>query len=194
MATVTTAPMTAEEFFEWVNRPENEGRYWELEHGEVVEMPPPGEVHGSVCAMVTYLLMQFAFRRGKGRVVSNDTGLVVQRAPDTVRGPDVMFFDDSQPLSQLSRSFATQLPALVVEVLSPSDQWSKLQRRLKQYRDRGVPLIWVIDPEDRTVTAYQTANPIEQLLEETDELTGNSVLPDFRCRVADLFAVPGQQP
>ena len=38
--------MTAEEFWEWANRPENEDRLWELERGEVIEMPPPGTVHG----------------------------------------------------------------------------------------------------------------------------------------------------
>ena len=47
MATVATEPLTAEQFFEWANRRENIGKSFELENGEVIEMPSPGELHGA---------------------------------------------------------------------------------------------------------------------------------------------------
>jgi Uma2 family endonuclease len=191
MSTVQTQPMTAEEFWEWAEKPENQDRLYELDEGEPVEMPSPGELHGAICALVTHLLWAYVFRRGAGYVCGNDTGLLVKRGPDTIRGPDVMLFGESRRLEDLSRKFATGIPLLVVEVLSPHDQMSKVNLRLSQYLERGVRLVWLVDPETRVVTVYQ-ADRFHRVFDETDELTGNGVLADFRCRVIDLFTLPGE--
>jgi Uma2 family endonuclease len=193
MATVSTPKMTAEEFYAWANRPENADRRFELVNGEVEEMPSPGEIHGLICSWVVHILWLYVSRRSQGRVLSNDTGLVVKRGPDTVRGPDVMFFLTSRQLAEASPGHVTDVPDLIVEVLSPTDRHGQTLKRIGQYLKRGVPLVWVIDPEDHTLTAYRP-NEFPKLLDEQDELTGNGVLPDFSCRVADLFALPGQTP
>lgn len=190
MSTVATARMTAEEFFDWANQPENAGKRYELENGEPIEMPPPGDRHGTVNSWIGHLLWMYAIRRGRGRVSSNDSALIVEIDPPTVRGPDLMFFDESTPVANISPRFPNALPSLVVEVLSPSDRWSKVQIRVKQYLQRGVPLVWIVDPIDYTVTVFR-AGEMQVVLEESDELTGNGVLPDFRCRVAELFSLPG---
>lgn len=189
----TTPPMTAEEFFDWCGQPENEGRRYELQDGEVIEMPSPGELHGTVCALISYHLTGYAFARRRGRVTSNDTGLIVGRNPDTTRGPDLMFFDDTRSLDRVSRSYPETVPALVVEVLSPTDSWSNTIGRVIQYLDHGVPLVWVVDPDLRTVTVFHPGDK-QKLLRATDALTGNGVLPDFACKVTDLFALPGNPP
>src|SRR6266480_3460730 len=95
MATVATKPMTAEKFYDFANRPENRDKVLELERGEVVEMSRPGKRHGLVCGNSTGILRNYAIARKKGYVCSNDTGVVVERDPDTVRGPDVLFFEDA---------------------------------------------------------------------------------------------------
>lgn len=193
MATATTKLMTAEEFFDWCAQPENQDRRFELENGEVIEMPPPGDQHGTLCSWISHLLWAFAISRGRGRVNSNDAGLIVRRNPDTTRGADLMFFDESVPLSSVSRRYPANLPLLVVEVLSPNDSWGKTSRRVEQYLQAGVPMVWVVSPSDLTVTVFRP-NENQQTLDESDELTGCDVLPDFRCRVADLFTLPGQNP
>lgn len=192
MATDTaTAPtMTAEEFFEWAIRPENVGRHCELDHGKVVDVPPPQHLHGVVCWIVSTVLGQYLFRRGGGYVCTNDTGIVVTRKPDTVRGADLMLFLQSKTFDQLPRGYVEEVPNLVVEVLSPEDRPGRTNRRIEQYLRRGVPLVWLVDPEDRIVTVYKP-NEFHKVLDESDELTGNGVLPDFRCRVADFFTMPG---
>jgi Uma2 family endonuclease len=190
MATVETRKMTADEFWEWTRRPENEGRRFELERGEVVEMPPPGEKHGILCGWINHLLWQYVLRRGTGAAGANDTGLRVEEGPDTVRGPDLILFAETQPLDQLNPRFSTRLPRLVVEILSPSDRPNRTNRRVGQYLQRGVPLVWLVDPETRTVGVHRMGQfPIT--LDEAEELTGMDVLPDFRLRVADLFTLPG---
>src|SRR5438105_8974717 len=101
MATVQTKLLTAEEFYEWANRPENRGRQCELERGRIVEMSRPGKLHGMVCANVARILGNFAVARQRGYVCSNDTGVIVERAPDTVRGPDVLFFEDADTVEDV---------------------------------------------------------------------------------------------
>jgi Uma2 family endonuclease len=193
MIPATTPKMTAEEFFDWANRPENDGRRLELENGEVVEMSSPGEAHALVCWFVIKVLTEFVVRRGSGHLLTNDCGLIVSRAPDTVRGPDVMLFLENRTLDQAGRGHTDRIPILIVEVFSPTDKPGKLNRRIDQYHRRGVPLVWVVYPEERTVNVCRP-NEFPKVLDESDDLTGNGVLPDFSCRVLDLFTLPGQSP
>lgn len=191
MSTASTALMTAEAFFDWCNRTENRDRVFELERGKVVEMSRPGERHGVVCINVAYLFGTYLRQRGKGRACANDTGLILERDPDTVRGPDAFLYDKGRPYDQLDVKYSEEVPQLVVEVHSPTDRWSKVTRRINGFLQRGVAVVWLIDPEDRTVTVYQPGQ-FSQVLEENDELTGAPPFPDLRCRVADLFFVPEQ--
>ena len=192
MASILTSQMTAEEFCEWADRPENRGALYELVQGEPVAMSTPGELHGVVCFLIAHLLGNYLFQRGRGYICTNDTGLLVERDPDTVRGPDLMLFDEARRWEEISRKFAVAIPRLIVEVLSPSDQVGRVNRRISQYLKRAVPLVWLVDPEVRSVTVYRPGKDF-YTVEETEELTGDDVLPDFRCRVAECFALPGQQ-
>ena len=191
MATVATRPITADEFYDFVHRPENRDRVFELERGEIVEMSRPGKLHGFVCANVVIILGLFARQRKKGYVCSNDTGVVVENDPDTVRGPDVMFYEDADRYEDLEKKFGKTPPRLAVEVLSPNDRIGKVNRRVKEQLEFGTGLVWVVDPESRNVTVYQAGKEYS-VFEEADEITGADVLPDLRCKVAEFFALPGQ--
>jgi Uma2 family endonuclease len=57
---------------------------------------------------------------------------------------------------------------------------------LTEYFASGVHLVWVIAPEDRTLTIYRTPDE-GRLLHETATVTGEDVLPGFTCRVSDLL-------
>jgi Uma2 family endonuclease len=191
MATAETKLMTAEEFYEWANRPENRDKNCDLVRGEVVELPLPGRRHGFVCANAACIMGNFAFRRKKGYVCSNDTGVVVERDPDTVRGPDVLFFEDAQSYEEIEQKYGETPPRLAIEVLSPTDTTGKVNRRIREQLRFGTALVWLLDPEARNVTVYRAGKEY-YIVEETEDLTGDDVLPDFRCRVAEFFALPGQ--
>jgi Uma2 family endonuclease len=102
-----------------------------------------------------------------------------------------MVFTESKAYADLSPKFTEGTPALVIEVLSPSDKPTKVNRRVMQYIQRGICMVWTVDPELRAITVYLPGD-LPKVLEEEDELTGGDVLPEFRCRVADLFTFPGQ--
>jgi Uma2 family endonuclease len=192
MATDTATPpkMTAEEFVKWAGRPENAGREYELDRGEVLEVPPPIRGHGFYCWLVIKLLTEYVTRRGVGHLLTNDTGILVERNPDTLRGADAMVFLRAPTEADFQTKYVEDVPELIVEVLSPSDKPKQVNRRVDQYLRRGVPMVWLIDPRQVIVTVYRP-NEFHKVFDETDDLTGDGVLPDFRCRVADLFTLPG---
>lgn len=190
MSTVTTKQlMTADEFCDFVHRPENADKWFELERGEVIELPPPMKRHGAVCANVARILGNYTFQRRKGYVTTNDSGVILERDPDTVRGPDAAIYEDAQKFEELHPKYGEVPPRLAVEVLSPNDRADRITRKTMDYLRNGVPLVWLIDPVARLVTVYRSDGPPYEV-KETEELTGNAVLPDFRCKVAEFFFLP----
>ena len=190
MAATATQLMTAEEFFDWVHQPENQDRVFELERGEIIEMPPAGKYHGFVCANAAGILLTFAAKRRKGYVCANDSGVLVERDPDTVRGPDLSFYEDDETADDMERKYPIDPPKLTVDVLSPDDRINRVMVKVGQLLARGVQLVWIIDPEARDATVHRPGKQ-PYLVRAGEELTGDDVLPDFRCRVDEFFARPG---
>ncbi len=190
MPTVAKKLMTAEEFFDFSNLPRNRDRHFELEEGRVVEVSRPGELHGVVCGNTVWLFGSYTRRIKRGRVISNDTGLIIKRDPDTVRGPDVSLYTDNKKYEKLERKYLKAPPTAIVEVLSPNDRIGKMIKRLKRFLAMGVLLAWLVDPEARNVMIMRKGQePI--VLEEDEEIANLPELPGFRCRVAELFEVQG---
>ena len=190
MATTNTARMTADQFWEWSCLPENENQRYELNRGRVVEVPSPGCLHGVICGWIAHLLWSYVLTRGQGRVATNDTGLLVNRNPDTLRGPDIMLFEQARSIDQLNPRYTDEVPRLVVEVRSPSDSFSQMMVRISQYLALGVPLVWLVDPLERAITVFR-GQEFHRVLDETDVLTGNGILPDLSFPVSRLFDLPG---
>jgi Uma2 family endonuclease len=191
----TVAPnqrMNAEQFFAWCNRPENRDRHFELERGEVVEASLPGERHGFVCVAVGAILGNYTFQQRRGYVCGNNTGVILERDPDTVRGPDVVLYGQARRYDDLNPRYSDHPPTLAVEVLSPNDKWAKVTRRLAGFLSRGVAVVWLVDPEGRSVTVYRV-NQLPQVFEGDDEVAGDPELPGFRCRVPVFFYLPGEE-
>jgi Uma2 family endonuclease len=89
-----------------------------------------------------------------------------------------------------SDGFTTIAPDLAVEVVSPNDLASKdVEEKIDDYIRAGVRFVWVIHPITRTVYVIRGDGTGYRLRTE-DELSGEDVIPGFRCRVADLFLGP----
>ena len=121
-----------------------------------------------------------------GTVVAAETGFVLARDPDTVRAPDVAFLRASRP-SGPQRGYYPGAPDLAVEVLSPDDRPGYVREKVAEWLEAGTLAVWVIDPRTRTVTIH-SAGKQASVLEESDLLTGGSLLPGFALAVRDLFA------
>jgi Uma2 family endonuclease len=184
MSTITQKRLlTAEEFF-LLPDPED-GSLQELVRGEVVTMPPAGGLHGVTCSKVDRKIGGFIDAGAGGTLACNDTGIITERGPDSVRGPDIAYWSKER-LPVVPVGYIDIAPDMLVEVLSPSNTAKQIRAKLKEYFAKGVRLVWVISPEDRTLTIYRTPDE-GRLLHETATLTGEEVLPGFQCRVSDLL-------
>ena len=125
MASVASKLMTVEEFYDFVHRPENRDRQFELEQGELVEMSRPGELHCVVCGNVAGIFWTWCRQRKKGRVCPNDMGLILERDPDTLRGADVAVYTESKKYVNLDPKYPAELPALVMLPSRMSPIWGR---------------------------------------------------------------------
>lgn len=175
--------ITAEEFLLMPEPPD--GFKQELVRGEVLIMPPPGALHGVCCSKIDRRLGNYADQDDRGTVACNDAGFITERRPDTVRGPDVAFWSKAR-LPEIPVGYFEIAPDLAVEVLSPGNTSKQIRVKLGEYFAKGVRMVWVVAPEDRTVTIYRTPDE-GRVLHETAMITGDDVLPGFQCRVSDLL-------
>lgn len=183
MSAITTRKMTVAEYLAWGERPENAELSTELVDGEVIEMPPAGRKHGIICSRIGRLVDEYFDLNGPGFVAGNDSGLIV--AIDSVRGVDVAAFL-GDPDEDDDVGYGVRMPVLCVEVVSPSDRPSQLQKCVTQYHAAGVPLVWVVQPKDQAVMVHRKGQTVEYL-EGDAELTGGPELPGFACRVSAFF-------
>jgi Uma2 family endonuclease len=102
-------------------------------------------------------------------------------APGKVRRPDASFVRiDRLPGGLTSEGYIDVAPDLAVEVLSPNDN------QIAEYLRVGVSLVWVINPEARTVLVHRRDGSVSRLRED-EELLGEVCLPGFRCQLARIF-------
>jgi len=174
--------MTLEEY---ARLPDDDFYRDELSRGRLVREPGPGQEHGRVQAMLGGLLARYAREHGLGYVVS-ESGFILERHPDTVRGPDVAFVARGRYGDTPPRRWAEFAPDLAVEILSPSDRPARMAEKVAQYFGAGTRTVWLIDPEERIAVVHASPTAV-RVLREGEELDGGEVIPGFRCRLADLF-------
>lgn len=164
-----------------------EGYRGELIRGELSETMPSGEAHGNVVAKLVYLLMMFVMPRRLGRVTASDSGVRLDRRPDTVREPDVGFFsEDKFQGAEPTAGYSEVVPDLVIEVISPSDSLPAIHDKALMWLRYGTRLVWVVNPNRREVAVFREGEPILTLT-DTDSLDGLDALPGFTCAVSDVF-------
>jgi Uma2 family endonuclease len=187
MATAPLPPqglLTAEEF---ARRPDP-GYPEELVKGRIVPLPIPGLRHGAVCTSVIYLLGDVDERQDLGYVISNNSGVITERGPDSVRGPDISFYRyETIPRGSLPVGYPDVPPDFVVEVLSPDDRWPSVLAKVAEYLNAGVAAVAVLDPERRNLHLYEGDQPV-RIPGESDDLALPALLGDFRVAVGRFFA------
>lgn len=172
------------------------GEFYELVDGRLVERKM--STWSSYVAGVIYgLLDPFCRQNRLGWVLPEGTSFQCFPAlPARVRRADVSFIR-SQRLSLAQASTEGHCPIapdLVVEVISPNDTAYEIDEKVREFLDAGVPLVWVVNPEQRTVEIHRASGP-GAILRENDEISGEDVVPEFRCRVGDFtLPPPGVEP
>ena len=162
-------------------------KLYELVRGVLVRMPMTGYEHGEIESNIIRLLDRHIWPRRLGQITPGDVMFRLEQNPDTLRQPDVAFVraDRLPPLEQ-RRSYSPVVPDLAVEIRSPSNTARELAAKVADYLRTGVRLVWVVDLDTQTVTVH-TPGAAPRTLSVNDEITGDAVLPEFRCPVAAFF-------
>ena len=157
---VRTTPTltTAEQLFGMVT----DGYRYELVAGELRMMSPAGGRHGRIAIRVAHLLIQHVDANDLGVVYAAETGFRIETDPDTVLAPDVAFLSKARHATIKDEvAYVPLAPDLAVEVLSPSDRFSRVEAKAFQWLDAGAKLVLLVDPETQTIHRYQSRKQIE---------------------------------
>jgi len=183
MPTAAETLLTADEF----RRLPDDGTPRELVRGKVVQMNLPAPRHGQICVKIVRILSRYLDQHDVGHLVSNDSGVVTERKPDSVRGVDVAFYSyERVPRGPFPEGYLSVAPELVFEVLAPTDRLGEVRSKAMEYLEAGVSTVCVVDPGRQEIHAYNNEIP-DRVFKVDEELTVPEVLVEFRAPVRSIF-------
>lgn len=145
--------------------------------------------HARTTAIVSHLLGRWLDQQPppRGVIVAGEGGFCLKRDPDTTVGIDVAYISADLAAHSPADAFLIEgAPLLAIEILSASDRHEELGEKIQAYLSAGVSLVWIVDPNLRTVSVHRPdAEP--ELFNMRQELRGDPHLPGFRVAVSDIF-------
>ena len=161
---------------------------YELDNGRLVIMPPPGYIHGATDSNIVTELKIQGERPGHGKACT-EVGLILWRDPDRVVAPDGLFVEKTRlPLRISKEGYLETLPDLAVEVRSKNDTRPEVRQKVRDYLKAGVRVVWVADPDKKTVTEYRRGKK-PKVFKMGQTLTLEDVIPGFHMPIADVFKI-----
>jgi Uma2 family endonuclease len=163
---------------------------FELVDGEPVEKKMGAEA-SFVNMRLGHLIGAHLDQQPLGWVLGSDTGYrCFPNRPKLVRKPDQSFIRLGRLKGEKIPSGDVLIPPdLAIEVVSPNDLYDEVDRKISEYLDGGVRLVWVINPQSQTVHTYRPDGTARRL-RAADTLDGADVLPGFQVAVSELFRTP----
>lgn len=157
--------------------------------GDLELLVPAGSEGGRRNSELGYQLAHWARHEGRGLGVVFDPSGGFTLPNGAVRSPDAAWvaaarWEALTPVQR--RAFAPLCPDFVVELRSDTDRPSTLRKKMREYRDHGARLGWLIDPLRRVVEIYRTGRAVE-ILNNPSSLSGEEVLPGFVLELRELF-------
>ena len=164
-----------------------EGVRGELIRGVLCKTMAAGQRHGKIVVNLVVELGNFVRPRGLGTLVASDSGVWLERDPDTVREPDIAFTSvERLPLGEDVPGYAEAVPDLVVEVASPTDSRAAVHDKAYMWLGHGVRLVWVVHPAARAVDVSRPDHTTVTI-SGGGALDGLDLLPGFSCPLEAVF-------
>jgi Uma2 family endonuclease len=180
-------PKSDEELYELCEQ-NSELRIERTAQGDITVMSPAGGASSHRSLKVAAALDRWAEKDGTGAAFESSAGFVLPNG--AMRAPDASWVLRSR-LDEIPRDtrerFLPLCPDLVVEIKSPSDKLADLEAKMEEYRENGVRLGWLIDPEARRVHVYRPERQVETL-EGPLGVTGDPELPGFVLDLGPVWA------
>ena len=186
----TTRLITADELLVMPPYDENGNQCrFELIRGELKVMSLAKPLHGIICSRLNFKIAGFVEEHDLDEAFGAETGFHVERAPDSVLGPDVAFVSRErlEAVGNLEKYFPFA-PDLAIEVLSPGNTRREMEEKVAMYFAAGSRAVWVFNPKKRTAAAYTSPSEV-RVFSESERFDGGEVLPGFTLDLAKLFTV-----
>ena len=187
MAIAAIPKLTYEEFRQL---PED-GKRYELIHGEVHLTPSPATRHQCVSQNLSSSLGPFVIKNALGELWT--APLDVSLSHDTAVQPDLIFVSKARA-NIIQENYIDGAPDLVVEILSPSTAAHDRATKLALYAKAGVPEVWLLDPHARTVEVLKLQGKkyvLDAALAGDQKLT-SSQFPGWELPLTELFDFRGR--
>lgn len=151
--------------------------------GELIIVPPVGGESGNREAKLIADLEIWNRQAKLGEVFSSSTIFILPNGAK--RSPDVAWVKLDRWLaltSEQRQKFPPLVPDFLIELRSKSDRLQRLQDKMQEYIDNGLPLGWLINPQDAEVEIYRSQKAVE-VISMPAIISGENVLPGFELQV-----------
>lgn len=185
----------------------DDGNRHEFVRGAVRTMPPLKGVHGKIEARLIVVLGRYLEDRARvlgwtpeqgveacerlvGFLAGGEFGMrfTLPDDPHQVRGADVAYVPAEQ-FEQLiwdQESYFPAVPALVIEVVSPTDKADDVEEKVQDYLAGGARRVWCVYPRRRRIHIHSVDGPT-RILGTGDTLVDDDILPGFSLPLAWIF-------
>jgi Uma2 family endonuclease len=186
----------------------DDGYLHELVRGEIIRVPPPNQDHGTIEARLVGAICRYLHHRAQllgwdeaqgigardllvGRIDSGEAAIrfSLPDDPDQTRGGDVCYLTPVQVVRARESGPGTPIPlvpALIAEVVSPSDSATYVNEKVRDYLAGGAQSVWVVYPRTRMVQVHRADGTVAEVT-GTERLDGGDVLPGFSLPLNGLF-------
>ncbi len=144
---ISPVKFTYEHYCLW---PEGDRR--ELIEGNFFVTPAPTEKHQRLCGNLYFYFRLFLEQHPVGRVYIAPFDVILDEF-STVQ-PDLCFIENER-LGKLKTEGLRGTPDLAIEVLSPGTRGRDEKLKKELYFKHGLRELWLVDPEDDSVSVYE---------------------------------------
>jgi Uma2 family endonuclease len=177
----TQTALTAEDLLTLPDLDPAVGKHYELSDGELIIVGSAKPLHELVKARLARMLYSYLDRNPIGEVfVESQFSLAV----NTARIPDVAFVRKEKLVGTRDASTFAFGPDLAIEIISPSETFLSVEKKIEDYLSAGVAEIWQVLP-DLGKIVVRTESRTRTL--HGDDILETPVLPGFRASVRTMF-------
>ena len=159
----------------------------ELVEGRIKCMGWNNAIHARLVIWLGRILDIWSSKSNWGLVMGGAAG--IRTKPRTARGADLVCisFERYAQVSEKGKIIDVG-PELIIEVISPSNTWNDINDKLSEYFALGAGEVWVVSPDHRKITVYETEKSSRSFAAAEDECVTSQQLPGFELRLTDMAA------
>ncbi|NBD16898.1 MAG: Uma2 family endonuclease [Cyanobacteria bacterium] len=188
---------------EHLSRDNPDARLETNSRGQLIFMSPTGGETSEKNSELIFQVQSWNKQSKLGKVFDSSGGFKLSN--EAIRSPDVSWISISKwnTLSHRLRLPKREAPAVtvgkeqrktflpvepdfVIELMSPTDVFSQLQQKMKEYINCGVKLGWLINPDARQVEIYHQGKE-KEVLDHPQTLSGEDILPGLVVDLTEIF-------